>query len=90
MIYAYAVCLLARSNAELNERNITSVLEAANVSVERSRVKAIVAALEGVDIAASADRQSGTAKPRQTTVEPGDRAPSAAINTIDPDASGGS
>jgi large subunit ribosomal protein L12 len=35
---------------EINEDNITSVLEAAGVDVEQSRVKALVAALEDVDI----------------------------------------
>ncbi|WP_323193007.1 50S ribosomal protein P1, partial [Halostella sp. PRR32] len=35
---------------EINEENVTGVLEAAGVDVEESRVKALVAALEDVDI----------------------------------------
>ena len=50
MEYVYAALLLHESGEELNEDNITSVLEAAGVDVEESRVKALVAALEDVDI----------------------------------------
>ncbi|WP_246282704.1 50S ribosomal protein P1 [Natronomonas halophila] len=49
MEYAYAALLLAESGEELNERNLRAVLEAANCAVAESRVKALVAALEGVD-----------------------------------------
>lgn len=50
MEYVYAVLLLSEAGEELNERNLRAVLEAANCSVSESRVKAIVAALEGVDV----------------------------------------
>lgn len=50
MEYVYAALLLHEADAEINEDNLTSVLEAADVSVEESRVKALVAALEDVDI----------------------------------------
>jgi large subunit ribosomal protein L12 len=50
MEYVYAAVLLHESGEELNEENITNVLEAAGVDVEESRVKALVAALEDVDI----------------------------------------
>jgi large subunit ribosomal protein L12 len=50
MEYVYAALILHESGEELNEDNITSVLEAAGVDVEESRVKALVAALEDVDI----------------------------------------
>jgi large subunit ribosomal protein L12 len=49
MEYAYAALLVAESGEELNERNLRAVLEAANCAVSESRVKALVAALEGVD-----------------------------------------
>jgi large subunit ribosomal protein L12 len=48
--YAYAALLLTESGEELNERNLRAVLEAANCAVSESRVKALVAALEGVDV----------------------------------------
>ncbi len=50
MEYIYAGLILNEAGEEINEDNITAVLEAANVDVEESRVKALVAALEDVDI----------------------------------------
>ncbi|WP_232688627.1 50S ribosomal protein P1 [Halobacterium zhouii] len=50
MEYVYAALILNESGEEINEENITGVLEAAGVDVEESRVKALVAALEDVDI----------------------------------------
>ncbi len=50
MEYVYAALILNESGAEINEGNLTDVLEAAGVDVEESRVKALVAALEDVDI----------------------------------------
>lgn len=51
MEYAYATCILGETGEEINEENLTAVLEAAGCSVIESRVKAIVAALEEVDVA---------------------------------------
>jgi large subunit ribosomal protein L12 len=50
MEYVYAALILNESDEEINEDNVTAVLEAAGVDVEESRVKALVAALEDVDI----------------------------------------
>ncbi|MES3160226.1 MAG: 50S ribosomal protein P1 [Halorubrum sp.] len=50
MEYVYAALILNETGEEINEDNITGVLEAAGVDVEESRVKALVAALEDVDI----------------------------------------
>jgi len=50
MEYVYAALILNESGEEINEDNLTGVLEAASVDVEESRVKALVAALEDVDI----------------------------------------
>ena len=50
MEYVYAALILNESGEEINEDNLTAVLEAASVDVEESRVKALVAALEDVDI----------------------------------------
>jgi len=50
MEYVYAALILNESGAEINETHLTDVLEAAGVDVEQSRVKALVAALEDVDI----------------------------------------
>ncbi|MCF2208135.1 50S ribosomal protein P1 [Halobacterium salinarum] len=50
MEYVYAALILNEADEELTEDNITGVLEAAGVDVEESRAKALVAALEDVDI----------------------------------------
>ncbi|MFD1585480.1 50S ribosomal protein P1 [Halorientalis brevis] len=50
MEYVYAALILNETGAEINEDNLTNVLDAAEVDVEESRVKALVAALEDVDI----------------------------------------
>ena len=50
MEYVYAALILHETDEEINEENLTDVLEAAGVDVEESRVKALVAALEDVDI----------------------------------------
>jgi len=50
MEYVYAALILNESGEEINEENLTNVLESAGVDVEQSRVKALVAALEDVDI----------------------------------------
>ncbi|MXV63721.1 50S ribosomal protein P1 [Natronorubrum sp. JWXQ-INN-674] len=50
MEYVYAALILNEADEELNEDNLTNVLDAAGVDVEESRVKALVAALEDVDI----------------------------------------
>jgi large subunit ribosomal protein L12 len=50
MEYVYAALILHETGEEINEDNLTDVLEAAGADVEDSRVKALVAALEDVDI----------------------------------------
>lgn len=55
MEYAYATCLLNESGEEINETNLAAVLDAAGCQVRESRVKAIVAALEDVDVGGVTD-----------------------------------
>lgn len=50
MEYVYAALIVNETGEEVTEDNITAVLEAAGVDVEESRVKALVAALEDVNI----------------------------------------
>ena len=50
MEYVYAALILHETDEEINEENLTGVLEATGVDVEESRVKALVAALEDVDV----------------------------------------
>ena len=50
MEYVYSALLLYRAKKEINEANVKKVLEAAGVKVDEGRVKALVAALDGVNI----------------------------------------
>ena len=50
MEYVYAAMLLHKAGKEINEDSVKKVLEAAGVGVDDARVKALVAALEGVNI----------------------------------------
>jgi len=59
MEYVYAAAILHELNQEINETNMKAVLEAAGADVSESRVKALIAALEGVDL----DQIVGSAQP---------------------------
>ena len=61
MEYVYAALVLNESDEEINEQNLTDVLDAAGVDVEESRAKALVAALEDVEIEEAIEQ--GTAVP---------------------------
>ena len=50
MEYVYAALLLHKAGKEVTEDSLKKVLEAAGVQPDESRVKALVAALEGVNI----------------------------------------
>jgi len=50
MEYVYAALLLHSAGKEINEENLKKVLEAAGVSPDEARLKALVAALDGVNI----------------------------------------
>jgi large subunit ribosomal protein L12 len=50
MEYIYAAMLLHTTGQEINEGNVTKVLEAAGAEADDARVKALIAALEDVDI----------------------------------------
>ncbi|OPY53919.1 MAG: 50S ribosomal protein L12 [Methanosaeta sp. PtaU1.Bin060] len=51
MEYVYAALLLHSAGKTVNEEGIKKVVEAAGVAPDEVRIKALVAALEGVDIA---------------------------------------
>lgn len=50
MEYVYAALLLHNAGKDVTEDAITAILQAADVDVDATRVKALVASLEGVDI----------------------------------------
>ena len=52
MEYVYAALLLHKLGKDVNEDNITKVIQAGGAEVDASKVKSLVASLNGVDIEA--------------------------------------
>ncbi|MDP1551854.1 MAG: 50S ribosomal protein P1 [Methanobacteriaceae archaeon] len=50
MEYIYAAMLLHTTGEEINEGNVKKVLESAGADADDARIKALIAALEDVDI----------------------------------------
>jgi large subunit ribosomal protein L12 len=50
MEYIYAAMLLHKAGKKIEEGSVKKVLEAAEVKIDESRVKALVASLDGVNI----------------------------------------
>lgn len=50
MEYIYAAMLLHKAGKEISEKNVKKVLEGAGVTPDEARIKALIAALQGVNI----------------------------------------
>lgn len=50
MEYIYAALLLYKAGKEITESGVVSILEAAGIKVDDYRVKALISALDGVNI----------------------------------------
>jgi len=50
MEYVYCAMLLHKAGKEINEANVKKVLDAAGVQADDGKVKALIAALDGVNI----------------------------------------
>lgn len=50
MEYIYTALLLHSAGKEINETNVKKVVEGAGIKVDDAKVKALIAALEGVNI----------------------------------------
>ncbi len=61
MEYVYAALLLHKAGKEIKEDAVKKVLEVVGVKVDEARVKALVAALEGVNIEEAIKKQAVTA-----------------------------
>lgn len=63
MELVYAALLLHSADKDVNEENVESVLEGAGIDVESSQVKALVAALEDVDLEEAMSQPAAGAAP---------------------------
>ncbi len=77
MEYVYAALLLHKAGKPVDETGVTSVLKAAGVEVNEARVKALVAALEGVNIDEAISKAAVMAAPAAAAA-PAAGAPAAA------------
>ena len=50
MEYIYAAMILHSTDKDINEENVKSIIEAAGIEADDARIKALIAALEDVDI----------------------------------------
>ena len=75
MEYVYSAHLLHKAGQTLNAKNIEAVLTAAGVKADKGRVKALLAALKGVDIE---DALKGAAMPMAVAAPAGGAAAPAA------------
>ncbi len=78
MEYVYAALLLHKAGKPVDENGVTSVLKAAGVAVNEARVKALVAALEGVNIDEAISKAAFAAAPAPAAAAPAAGAPAAA------------
>jgi large subunit ribosomal protein L12 len=78
MEYVYAAMLLHKAGKPVNEENINAVLNAAGVSPDAARVKALVAALEGVNIEEAIKTAPAFAAPAAAPAAQAPSAPAAA------------
>ncbi|ERG95110.1 50S ribosomal protein P1 [Haloquadratum walsbyi] len=63
MEYIYAALTLNETGESITEDNVTEVLEAAGTDIEESRVKALVSALDDVDIEEAIDTAAAAPAP---------------------------
>ncbi len=61
MEYIYGALLLHKLGQPVNEENLTKVIKAAGGSVDEAKVKTLLAALQGVDIASELQNASALA-----------------------------
>ncbi|MBI5881169.1 50S ribosomal protein P1 [archaeon] len=74
MEYVYAAMLIHKAGGKVDEASVTKVLEAAHVKVDSTRVKALVAALQGVNIDEAIEKASFVAAPAAAPVAAGGHA----------------
>ena len=61
MEYVYSAMLLHKAGKKVDEESVKKVLEAAGVSADAARIKALVAALDGVNIDEAIEKAAAVA-----------------------------
>jgi len=67
MEYIYAAMILHSADKDINEENVKSIIEAAGITVDDARIKALIAALEDVDIEEAMETTAMAAAPAAAT-----------------------
>ena len=75
MEYIYSAMLLHSAGKKIDEASITAVLKAAGVTADATRVKALTAALEGVNIEEAMKTSAGFAMAAAPAAAPAGAAP---------------
>jgi large subunit ribosomal protein L12 len=75
MEYIYSAMLLHSAGKKIDEASITAVLKAAGVSADATRVKALTAALEGVNIEEAMKTSAGFGMAAAPAAAPAGAAP---------------
>ncbi len=75
MEYVYAAMLLHKAGQKIDETSVKKVLEAASVKVDAARIKALVAALDGVNIEEAIESAAVAAAPAPAAAAPAGDAP---------------
>ncbi|MCC7553310.1 MAG: 50S ribosomal protein P1 [Methanobacteriaceae archaeon] len=63
MEYIYAAMILHTTDKDINEENVKSIIEAADIEADDARIKALIAALEDVDIEEAMETTAMAAAP---------------------------
>ncbi len=72
MEYVYSAMLLHSAKKEINEAHVTKVLEAAGITPDSARVKALVASLKNVNIEEAIAKAAVSAAPAAAPAAHGD------------------
>jgi large subunit ribosomal protein L12 len=70
MEYIYGALLLHKLGKEVNEGNLKAVISATGADVDESKVKTLIASLQGVDIASELENASAVAAAPAAGVAP--------------------
>jgi large subunit ribosomal protein L12 len=68
MEYVYAAMILHSADKEINEENVKKIVEAAGIDADDARIKALIAALEDVDIDEAIETAAVAAAPAAAPV----------------------